>query len=280
MTLTAHDIGVSVGAKALLRGVSLTLQPGEVVAVVGPNGAGKSTLLKVLAGDITPTTGQVTMANKALARWSALERAKMRAVLPQETLLTLPFTVQEVVLMGRTPHQYGNESVEDYAVVQAALESVSCETLSDRIYTTLSGGERQRVQLARVLAQIWNADEATLGAEGARYLLLDEPTSSLDLAYQHGTLDIVRRFAKNNIAVLVILHDLNLASQYADRIIMLHAGKIAIAGSPSEVLQPEQIQRVFEIPVIVTAHPSYSCPLVIPAPRVTPLHQPLEGIPL
>jgi iron complex transport system ATP-binding protein len=187
-------------------------------------------------------------------------------VLPQESALTFPFTVQEVVLMGRTPHERTAGRAEDDAIVCAALEAVECQMLTDRIYTTLSGGERQRVQLARVLAQIWDA-RSTSQPPGARYLLLDEPTASLDLAYQHGTLDIARRFARAGVGVLAILHDLNLAAQYADRLAVLQAGRMVALGTPAQVLQPSLIERVFAIPALVMPHPCLECMHVVPVPR-------------
>jgi iron complex transport system ATP-binding protein len=231
-----------------------------VLAVVGPNGAGKSTLRKILCGDLKPSGGEVFMKGRALADWSLTERAQVRAVLPQDSSLNFPFTVLEVVLMGRAPHLKGAEGKHDYEVARAALDAVEVRHLEERIYPTLSGGERQRVQLARVLAQIWEPP-----AGGARYLLLDEPTSNLDLAHQHSTLKIARRFAREGVGVLIILHDLNLAAQYADRILMLRQGSVAALGSPIEVLTPEAIYETFGMPVVITKHPLLECPLIIPS---------------
>jgi iron complex transport system ATP-binding protein len=171
-----------------------------------------------------------------------------------------------VALMGRLPHLKGAESARDYEIAHAALEAVEAEHLAERLYTTLSGGEKQRVQLARVLAQIWEARHDETDTDGARFLLLDEPTSNLDLAHQHSTLGVARRFAREGVGVLVILHDLNLAAQYADRILMLNDGRIAHAGSPREVLTRDAIHEVFGVEAIVTRHPSADCPLVVPVP--------------
>jgi len=257
--ICARRLHVAIGAKALLADVSLDVRGGEVVAVVGPNGAGKSTLRKVLCGDLTPSGGEVLMNERALTEWPLIERARSRAVLPQDSSLSFPFTVLEVVLMGRTPHVRGTEEPRDYEIARAALEAVEARHLEERLYPTLSGGERQRVQLARVLAQIWEAN----GTNEARYLLLDEPTSSLDLAHQHSTLSIARRFAREGVGVLVILHDLNLAAQYADRIVMLRDGRMVASGPPAEVLTREAIQATFSMPVAVMKHPYLDCPLVI-----------------
>ncbi len=260
--IEARELHVRIGAQALLAGVSLELCAGELVAVVGPNGAGKSTLRRVLCGDAEPNAGEVWMDGRPLAAWPLVERARVRAVLPQDSTLNFPFTVLEVVLMGRTPHVRGTEEPRDYEIARAALNATEAEHLSERVYPTLSGGERQRVQLARVLAQIW---EPTPTGD-ARYLLLDEPTSNLDLAHQHSTLNIARRFTRTGLGALVILHDLNLAAQYADRLIMLKAGRVVAAGPPAQVLTESSIRATFDVPVLITRHPVLDCPLVVPTP--------------
>lgn len=260
MTLTAHNISVRIKDKMLIEDISILIEPGQLVVIIGPNGAGKSTLMRALAGDIKPQCGEVRMGNRLLTNWSTREVARVRAVLPQNSTLTFPFTVLQVVLMGRNPHIKGIESVQDYAIVRKALETAQIDHLENRIYTSLSGGERQRVQLARVISQIWET-----GA-GQRYLLLDEPTNSLDLTHQHATLDLARKFAEQGVAVLAVLHDLNLAAQYADKIVLLHRGKHVITGTPTQVLTMEIIESVFDIPVMITDHPHLSCPLIIPIP--------------
>jgi iron complex transport system ATP-binding protein len=261
MMLSGRQVSVRVGSSTLLADVSLDVRPGEVVAVIGPNGAGKSTLLRVLCGDLVPTAGEVFLEERRLVAWPLHERAKALAVLPQDTSLTFPFTVLEVVLMGRTPHLKGREQRHDYDVAYAALQEVEVLALAHRLYPTLSGGERQRVQLARVLTQIWDVPPM-----GHRYLLLDEPTTSLDLAHQHSTLATVQRFARQGTGVLTIVHDLNLAAQYADRIVVLHAGKQLATGCPREVLTPAIIQMAFAMSAWVLPHPVLSCPLVVPVP--------------
>jgi iron complex transport system ATP-binding protein len=257
--IEARALQVAIGPKLLLDGVSLEVRAGETVAVVGPNGAGKSTLRKVLCGDMQPTGGEVLMDQKPLAEWPLTQRARVRAVMGQDSTLSFPFTVLEVVLMGRSPHLKGAESQHDYEIARDALEAVEATHLEERLYPTLSGGERQRVQLARVLAQIWEAHNGD-----SRYLLLDEPTSNLDLSHQHSTLEVARSFAREGVGVLVILHDLNLAAQYADRLLMLKDGKLIASGNPQTVLTREIIEETFAIPVIVTQHPHLDCPLVLP----------------
>lgn len=258
--IEAKNISVEIHSRRILEDVSLQLKCGEILAVLGPNGAGKSTLRKILCGDLEPSGGEVSMNGKSLAGWSLPERAKIRAVLPQDSSLNFPFTVLEVVLMGRAPHLSGAESEKDYEIARAALRAVEELDLEDRIYPTLSGGERQRVQLARVLAQIWEAD-----GDEPRYLLLDEPTANLDLAHQHGALKIARRFALENAAVLVILHDLNLAAQYADRIMLMKAGKIVAEGKPKEIFTEKIIRETFDLPISIIEHPQLKFPLIIPS---------------
>lgn len=256
--IEASDITVEIHSKKLLDAVSMEMRGGEVLAVVGQNGAGKSTLRRILCGDSAPTGGEVSMNRRSLADWSLTERAKVRAVLPQDSTLNFPFTVLEVVLMGRAPHVKGAETEKDYRIARAALSEVDALELEDRIYPTLSGGERQRVQLARVLAQIWEAAN-----DEPRYLLLDEPTSNLDLTHQHQTLKIARRFAANGAAVLIILHDLNLAAQYADRVLILKNGKISAFGAPGKVFTPPIIHEAFGVTVSVIEHPHFGCPLIV-----------------
>lgn len=258
MRLQAENVTVSIGRKSLIEAVSLTINPGQVVAVVGPNGAGKSTLLRVICGELTAKQGQIWLNNRLLSTWSAKEQAQLRAVLPQISTLSFSFRVLDVVLMGRSPHINGTETVHDYEIALSALEAVAMTDFADRTYTTLSGGEQQRVQLARVLAQIW--EESPLGA---RYLLLDEPTNNLDLAHQHATLHIARQFSRNGSGVLAILHDLNLAAQYADQIVFLKDGRNLASGVPETVLTPQVVEAAFAIPVQVIAHPTLACPLVV-----------------
>ncbi len=255
--LAVRNVHVRVGRSRLLTDVSLSVASGEVVAIVGPNGAGKSTLLKAMCGDVLPTRGEVTLNGRRLRAWHRRERARVMAVLPQESTLAFPFTVLEVVMMGRTPHG-GAGDRRDQAIARAALEAAGMSAFEQRIYPTLSGGERQRVHVARVLAQVWEEP-----GNGARYLLLDEPTASLDLAYQHHTLETFRQFAARGAGVLAVLHDLNLAAQFADHIVVLRDGHQLASGCPHTVLTPGVIQAAFAFPATVMPHPSRACPLVV-----------------
>ncbi|WP_340119547.1 heme ABC transporter ATP-binding protein [Pelagibius sp. 7325] len=260
--LRADDIHVRFGAAEVLRGPSLAVAPGEVVAVLGPNGAGKSTLLAVLAGTLRPQQGEAALEGRALADWPPRALALRRAVLPQHSELAFGFPVLEVVLLGRSPHAGASSRADDLAIAVACLAEAEVSHLAHRLYTTLSGGERQRVQLARVLAQIDFAQ--TDGGDRPRYLLLDEPTSSLDLAHQHATLKTARRAAQRGIGVLAILHDLNLAAMYADRLVVLSRGSLAAEGTPVDVLTEDLVRGTFDLPVHITRHPTRGCPQVVP----------------
>ncbi|MFZ6050206.1 heme ABC transporter ATP-binding protein [Pseudomonas sp. CR3202] len=252
--LRAERLDVLRGGKRVLVGVDLELRPGEVLGVLGPNGAGKSTLLGALCGEVTAAAGKISLAGRALADWSGPQRARRLAVLPQSSTLNFAFRVEEVVAMGRLPHDTGRE--RDAEVVAEALAAADASHLAGRSYLALSGGERQRVHLARVLAQLWP------GSAG-QALLLDEPTSMLDPLHQHTTLQAVRTFAERGVAVLVILHDLNLAARYCDRLLLLADGRPHVLGSPEQVLQAEPLKAVFGLEVLVQRHPERGHPLIV-----------------
>ncbi|AKT39427.1 heme ABC transporter ATP-binding protein [Chondromyces crocatus] len=251
--IEARGVGVRIGGNDLLTDVSLRVAAGECVALVGPNGAGKSTFLRVLSGDLAPTTGDVLLGERPLGRYAPEQLARVRAVLPQEAGLRFAFTALEVALMGRAPHTQGADRPDDLRIARDALRRVGLAGQADRLYTTLSGGERQRVQLARVLAQLPPAD-----SEGPRALLLDEPIASQDLAHQHRVLRIARDEARAGVAVIVVLHDLGLAAQYADRIGVLARGRLVAAGPPSEVLSTALLRDVFSVAARIAFDPA--CP--------------------
>ena len=257
--IALDNITVRAGSATLVDGVSLRIRPGCVTALIGPNGAGKSTLVRVATGEHAPTAGRVTMEGTPLKAWSLKAQAGVRAVVGQQVTLSFPFDVLDVVLMGRLPHLKGRETMRDVEIACTALDQVSARHLIDRSYTTLSGGERQRVDLARALAQLGEAPQ-----DRNRYLLLDEPTASLDIAHQHEMLRVVRRIAAQHIGVLIVLHDLNLAAQYADEIVLLCRGRQLACGRPEVVLVPDLIQQAFALPVLVTPHPCHDCPLIVP----------------
>jgi len=253
-------VGVSVGKAQLLAPTDLRLRAGELVCVAGPNGAGKSTLVRVLAGALTPSSGQVSFLGRPLASFSASERARRRAVVSQRSEIAFGFSCREVVLLGRHPHSELAEGRRDLEAVERALARVEVGHLAERDVTTLSSGERQRVEIARALAQL---DSDLPPAETA--LLLDEPTSNLDLAHQHSVLGLARAASREGRLVLAVLHDLNLAAQYADRLVLLDAGRLAADGSPRAVLTSELIWSVFRTRALVMPHPELDCPLVVSA---------------
>jgi iron complex transport system ATP-binding protein len=252
----ADNISLHLSGFDLLRNISLEVEAGAVTAIVGPNGAGKSSLLKVLTGEVTATRGEVYLNQRELAHWPLLDRAQMLAVLPQHTLLNFPFTADEVVGLGRIPHQTG--VTKDNQIITQALDLVDASYLQKRFYTQMSGGEKQRVQLARVLAQIWQPSD-----HGEQFLVLDEPTSAFDLSHQQLTLDIVRQLAERGVGVLMVVHDLNLAARCADNLVVFDGGVIAAQGKPKDILSEQLIDKVFGVKSIISQHPVTKRPLVI-----------------
>jgi len=250
--IRAAGVAAGHGDRPVLHGVDLTVTAGEVVALAGPNGAGKSTLLAVLAGDLAPNGGVVELHGRPLARWRPLEQARRRAVLPQQHVLSFPFTVEQVVRMGRAPWAGTPAEDDDDAAVAEAMVAADVTAFADRPYPHLSGGERARVALARVLAQ------------RTGLLLLDEPTAALDLHHQEVVLGIARRRAAAGDGVAVVLHDLALAAAYADRVVILAAGRVAASGAPADVLTADLLSEVWQHPIEVLPHPRTGSPLVLP----------------
>jgi len=239
----------------VLEDLSLKIAHGEILAVVGPNGVGKSTLVRALSGVIPPLRGQVILNNTNLSQLTPMQRARLMAVVPQSRELPGAYTVYQTVLLGRTPYLswLGHAGVNDHAAVRLALEQTRMLEHAERRVGELSGGEQQLVLLARALAQ------------DALVLLLDEPTSHLDLQHQSNLLNLVRHLAQENkITVLMVLHDLNLASLYADRVALMDSGRIHAIGRPSEVLTSANLSRVYRVAVKVIPHPEHGNPLILP----------------
>ena len=256
MTLVANGVGYRSHRKTLLDDIQLELRPGQLTAVLGPNGAGKSTLLRLLAAEISPSEGSIHLNGLPHAQWKREEIARTLAVLPQSSSLSFGFTALEVVLMGRIPHASGME--RDLEIARACLQETDSLHLAERPFPLLSGGEQQRVQMARILAQL-QSDEPQL----PRYLLLDEPTAALDPAHQQLTMQIARHYTDLGVGVLVILHDLNLAARYADRILLLQHGRSIAEGPVAEVLNTTQLSDLFEIPMQVMDHPAGDFKLIL-----------------
>ncbi|MEU3776443.1 heme ABC transporter ATP-binding protein [Streptomyces sp. NPDC032472] len=251
----AAGLHVRLGGREVLAGIDLAARAGEVLALVGPNGAGKSTLLAALAADLPAAAGTVRIDGRPAQEWSAAELALRRSVLPQSAAMSFPFPVADVVRMGRAPWAGTALAGADEEAVAAAMAATEVAGFAARPFPALSGGERARVALARVLAQ------------RAPLVLLDEPTAALDLRHQELVLRICRERAAAGDAVVVVLHDLGLAAAYADRVAVLHGGRIAADGEPAAVFGAELLSRVYRQPVEVLPHPRTGIPLVLPVRR-------------
>jgi iron complex transport system ATP-binding protein len=247
MTLASTNLTVMAGGRAILEDASVALRAGEFVVVVGPNGAGKSTLLRALSGEMKVSAGHVVLNGRKLQVWNADDQALQRAVLPQSPTLAFPFRVCDVVELGRYPHRGLASPHEHRAAIDGAMAAADVTHLALRDCRTLSGGELHRVHFARALAQVWTA----LPDGRTRHLLLDEPTSSLDLAHQSLVLSRAKTFAREGGAVLAILHDLNLAAAFADRVLVMDQGRIVAEGRPREVLTASLIREVWQVEAAV-----------------------------
>jgi iron complex transport system ATP-binding protein len=255
--LKIQNLSVSYGSRRILHDISLDVQSGEVLALIGPNGAGKSTLIRAVSG-VIPYSGHIRTNGDDVSSLSTQQRARYIATVPQAVALPPAYTVWETVLFGRTPYLgfLGQPSQADEDIARQALARVSALPFAERRVGELSGGEQQRVLLARALCQ------------ATPILLLDEPTAHLDLQYQVNILELVSELAhKDNLAVLVALHDLNLAAHYADRIALMVAGNIKALGKPKDVLQADIIEEAYCLPVQVVKHPFLDLPWVLPGTR-------------
>lgn len=251
--LTAEHLNLVVGKRQLIDDVSLTLETGEMVALIGPNGAGKSTLLRLLTGYLPVRHGECRIGERPLDQWPPETLSRRRAVMLQQTQLRFDWQVEGIVAMGRAPWGVTRER----EIVQQVMALTDCLSLAGRNYATLSGGEQQRVQLARSLAQLWQDD----GPQG--WLFLDEPTSALDLYHQQQLLRLMKNLTrKGKLHVCVVLHDLNLAALWADRILLLHKGKVVAQGVPQEVIVQPIIEKWYGAEVRVEHHPDGEIPQV------------------
>lgn len=240
--------------RRLVDTVSCSIKAGEILGIIGPNGAGKSTMLAAISGDID-YTGEITITGRADTPGL---RARQVAILPQFSLLNFPFRVFEVVNLARIPHKTGRQ--RDIEIIDQALEMMDIGFLKNCLYTELSGGEKQRVQLARVLAQIWSADDS-LG--GNRLLILDEPTTALDLGHQQDLMKAIQLFAQQGVGVAMVLHDINLAARYADKLLALVCSQTLAYGSVNDVITAENVKRLFGIDASIMSHPIHGTPIVV-----------------
>lgn len=251
-----YDTRFRDNSESVLKAVTCSIDSGKILGILGPNGSGKSTLLKVLARVLRPRSGTVELFGDPLSRLSQAEVARQVALVPQETLQIFPFTIAEMVLMGRFPHHQGYggwhwEDADDWRIAHQAMEDLDVVHLGSRLVTDVSGGERQRAVIARALTQ------------EPQVLLLDEPTAFLDLHHQLDIARILRRLNRERgLTVILVSHDLNLASQYCDQLMMLHRGQIMEVGSPREVLRPDLLESIYGCQVLVDRHPQSGLPRV------------------
>jgi iron complex transport system ATP-binding protein len=257
MMLEARKITVRYGAREAVSEVSLQAEPGQLIAIIGPNGAGKSTLLRVLNQSIAAASGDVLLDGRPLVSYARRAIARRIAVVAQEADLRFPVTVMEFVLGGRYAWStaWGWETDQDVEIARSILRETELEEFAARLMNELSGGERQRAVVARALAT------------EAKIFLLDEPTANLDLAHQATMLRLVRgRCDNRESAAVVVTHDVNLAAEFADQAMLLKDGRVIAMGPPRKVFTAERLRKVFDLEVLVDAHP------ITGAPRITPVH--------
>ena len=251
--MRADKVGFQYGQQWVLRDVTFEVRQGEVLGIIGPNGSGKTTLLKILDGILEPREGCVWLRDRDISQTGREVVAKAIGVVPQDYSMYFPFSVEEIVLMGRTPHLglFRFEGQKDFAIAHRAMEMTDTTEFSRRGMGELSGGERQRVLIARAITQ------------EPQILLLDEPTTYLDIKHQVALFQLMKMLnEKENLSVIVVTQDINLASQYCDRILLLKNGRFFSMGPPGEVITSENIQKVYETDVLVDSHPHTGLPRV------------------
>ncbi len=255
--LSLNNVCIAPWGKRLLQGITFDLNAGSIVGIVGPNGAGKTSLLNAIVGDIPLHRGNLQLGSKALHTWPRRELARTMAYLPQLSLLNFPYTVEEVILLGRSPHDTGHD--RDNKILNEVLQLTDTHHLRSRLYTHLSGGEKQRVQLARIFAQIWQQDSLR-----GKLLLLDEPTAALDIQHQQSSCAAIRKLADRGCAVVLVIHDFNAISALADQVVALNNGQQVAHGKPREVFTEQMFSDVFSAKVAIREHPYRDQPMIIP----------------
>ncbi|CAG5009664.1 Hemin import ATP-binding protein HmuV [Dyadobacter sp. CECT 9275] len=254
--IEVNQVTFGVKSRNLVHNLTFRVQSGEFRAVVGANGAGKSTLMKLLSREYSPTTGSISFLGKDLNKYKLRELAQKRAILAQQNSITLSFTAEDIVLMGRYPYYSAEPSERDLAIVDLCMQKAGIASLRNRLYPTLSGGEQQRVQVARTLAQIWEVKNGLI--------LLDEPTTGMDLLHQYETFRLAKDMCGKGFAVMAVVHDLNHALQYADKVLVMKKGSIIADGPPQEVLTEENIKSAFGLPVQIIRPENAPFPVIIP----------------
>lgn len=257
MMLSTENISYNIGNKQILKNLNVAFHPGELTMILGPNGSGKSSFLKIFSGEINKYNGAVFYEEKRLSSIRKEVLAQKRAVLSQHADLSFPLLVEEVVMMGRYPHFSFNPNKKDIAICNDVIERMDLSTFKERNYLTLSGGEKQRVQFARVLAQVWERP-----VDSYRYLFLDEPLNSLDINYQQEFLKIAAEFSKADTVLVAIMHDINLALAYADRILFMKNGTIVYETSPTDITTA-MIKDIFNVEATIIRPDDAHHPVVI-----------------
>ncbi|TGM03193.1 heme ABC transporter ATP-binding protein [Leptospira jelokensis] len=258
MSLIGKNISYQIGNKHILEGIDIEIKPGELHVLIGRNGAGKSTLFHILCGDTKPQSGTVYCNDVEINAFSKTELAKTRAVLTQDTQINFPIPSEQIIALGRYPH--ATDKNKNKEIVESCLKMTSSTILKHQHYPTLSGGEKQKVNFGRILAQVWETPP--------RYLFLDEPVSAQDIPNQYQTLNICRHMANKGYAIFLILHDLNLTSQYADRVTLLDKGKLIQSGTAEEVLTTKNLEIAFGIKtkILKTNEINFIIPEIIGGP--------------
>ena len=251
MSLSLKSVSLKLDNRQILKDVSLEINEGDIVSVIGPNGAGKSTLLNVLTGDISPDSGDIIYDNKQLDKISIQERAFTRSVMSQMQTLVFNFNVKDVVEMGWLQRGNSDFSSNFTMAFEAVTSECNVHNLVHRKFNSLSGGEQRRVHFARTLLQLWRPSQSI----DPRYLLLDEPTANLDLSSEMLLMNILKARASSNVGILVILHDLNLASHFADKIAIMKGGEIKAFGKPEEIMTDDFLTSIYEVPIKVKYDP-------------------------
>jgi len=253
--LSVNQLNIHIKNRKLLQDISFNINAGELFVIIGPNGAGKSTLLKALTEEIN-YSGEINFQQQSIKQWTTARLAKTRAKFSQHHQQDIPLPVNEVVMMGRYPYFANRPGITDLKVVSESLKLTEMSHFKDRSYNQLSGGEKQRVHLSRIFAQLNNEFQEKL-------MLLDEPLNNLDIYYQHKVLEAVKAFIKKGNMAAIVMHDLNLAAQFADRILLLKDGKMIKYGHPQEVLTSKTICHVYDFPCKVMSHPLAQTPMIV-----------------
>lgn len=254
--ITAEKIRYSYKKFSILNGVNIRVDYGEFLVIVGPNGAGKSTLLNILCNELEADAQSILFKNRKLNEWSLKELAQHKSKFSQHHNSDIPLFTEDVVMMGRYPYFQSHPSQEDYEWVDKMMEEVAILPLKGRNYNTLSGGEKQRTHLARVLVQLQNKISNKL-------VFLDEPLNNLDVKHQHKVLDTVKKFTEKGNTAIVVLHDLNLAAQYADKVLLLKNGEIVAHGKPGEVFTGKIISSAYNFPCMICPNPFNNKPIIV-----------------